>query len=198
MKSKKTTQDVRSHILETAQVIISGKGFNAVGLNQILQVAGVPKGSFYHYFGSKEMFGEELLKYYFSNYQDSLEMMLSRPGLSGAQRLISYWEYWLETQLVGDPKGKCLIVKLAAEVCDLSEAMREVLAKGTTCVIDRLEKVVEDGIADGSLPVSLNARATASTLYQLWLGASLRVKITRNREPMDSALEATRGLLGMN
>lgn len=187
---------MRNHILETAQVIISNKGFNTVGLNEILQAAGVPKGSFYYYFKSKETFGEELLKNYFTQYLDALDMRLSRPNESGAQRLISYWEYWLETQLSCDPKNKCLTVKLAAEVCDLSESMRKVLEKGTQCVIDRIENVIIEGIADGSLPASLNSKITASTLYQLWLGASLCFKITHNREPMDSALEATKLILG--
>ena len=57
-------------------------------------------------------------------------------------------------------------------------------------------QTVEEGISDGSLPATLNPRGTATTLYQLWLGASLRGKITRDREPMESALEATKVLLG--
>ncbi|MBR9872484.1 MAG: TetR/AcrR family transcriptional regulator [Gammaproteobacteria bacterium] len=197
MEPKVATQDVRSHILETAQVIISGKGFSAVGLNQILQAAGVPKGSFYHYFGSKEAFGEELLKSYFADYHETLDAMLSRPGLNGAERLISYWQTWLETQSACDPKGKCLTVKLAAEVSDLSETMRAVLARETSRVVARLEQAVAEGIEDGSLPATLNAKVTAATLYQLWLGASLRSKITRDPEPMECALVATREMLAL-
>lgn len=198
MESKNTTHDVRQHILETAQVIISGKGFSAVGLNEILQAAGVPKGSFYHYFGSKEAFGEELLKRYFRDYQESLESLLTRPGMSGAERLIRYWQAWLETQSACDPKGKCLTVKLAAEVSDLSETMRIVLQKETARVIARLQQAVEEGVADGSLVSPLNPKLTAITLYQLWLGASLRAKITRDREPLESALAATHSLLGLS
>ena len=51
-----TTQkmsDVREKILATGQRIIAGKGFSGVGINEILATVGVPKGSFYHYFGSK-------------------------------------------------------------------------------------------------------------------------------------------------
>lgn len=197
MEAETADHDVRSHILETAQTIISGKGFSAVGLNEILRASDVPKGSFYHYFGSKEAFGEELLKSYFSAYLTSLDTLLSRPGLSGAERLMSYWETWLETQSACDPSGKCLVVKLAAEVSDLSENMRVVLQQGTDQVIARLEEAVEDGIVDGSLSGHLDAGTTASTLYQLWLGATLRAKITRDREPMESALKATRGLLDL-
>ena len=43
--------DVRGSILEAGQRIMAGKGFSAVGLNEILAGAGVPKGSFYHYLG---------------------------------------------------------------------------------------------------------------------------------------------------
>jgi TetR/AcrR family transcriptional repressor of nem operon len=46
------TLDVRDKILATGQRIMGGKGFSAVGLNEVLTAAGVPKGSFYHYFGS--------------------------------------------------------------------------------------------------------------------------------------------------
>lgn len=197
MITKTASHDVRDHILESGQAIISGRGFSAVGLNQILRAANVPKGSFYHYFGSKEAFGEALLERYFDAYLESLKTLLSGPGVPGAQRLMRYWETWLETQSAGDPMGKCLVVKLAAEVSDLSETMRGVLHKGTNRVIAQLQQTVEESIADNSLSAQVDAGILAATLYQLWLGASLRAKITHNTEPMASALIATRDLLGL-
>ncbi|HDR8982655.1 TetR/AcrR family transcriptional regulator [Burkholderia vietnamiensis] len=193
-----TTNDARRHILSTARIIIAGKGFSAVGLNEILQAAGVPKGSFYYYFGSKDTFGEALLEDYFADYLAALDDLLGDPDLSAAQRLIAYFEHWLETQAACDPKGKCLAVKLAAEVSDLSEVMRSVLEHGTTEVIARLASTIEDGANDGSLPAELDASATANALYHLWLGASLRAKITRDRIPMESALTTTKSLLSLS
>ena len=113
-----TTNDVRQHILTTAQSIIGGKGFRAVGLNEILHASSVPKGSFYHYFGSKEAFGEALLENYFTDYLAALDAVLARSDVSAGERLMAYFEHWLETQATCDPKGKCLAVKLAAEVSD--------------------------------------------------------------------------------
>ncbi|HFH3921510.1 TetR/AcrR family transcriptional regulator [Pseudomonas aeruginosa] len=190
-----TFTDIRQHILDTAQIIIAGRGFTAVGLNEILQAANVPKGSFYHYFASKEAFGEALLKSYFGDYMAQLETLLSCTSSSAAQQLLSYWANWLETQATCDPKGKCLAVKLAAEVSDLSEPMRVVLRDGTERVINRLAIAVKEAVIEGSLPDTTDAHGLAAMLYQLWLGASLRAKITRDRVPLEAAFETTLLLL---
>ena len=194
--------DVRQRILHTGQLIIAGKGFSAVGLNEVLKAAEVPKGSFYHYFGSKEAFGEALLENYFTVYLTQLEERLGQPGVSNAERLVSYWTNWRDTQHHGDPRGKCLAVKLAAEVSDLSERMRQVLQRGTDRIIARLALAIEAAVADGSIAslasTQSNAAELATTLYQLWLGASLRAKITRDRVPLDAALKATYALLSLS
>lgn len=196
MKTASNTIDVREEILNTAQAIMSGKGFSAVGLNEILGAAGVPKGSFYHYFGSKEAFGEVLLQRYFDNYLASMDDTFARLGLNGAERLMSYWRNWLETQTAFDPQSKCLVVKLAAEVADLSEGMRGVLLRGTTRIIKRLAAAIEEGIADGSLNVDQDSARLAETLYQSWLGASVLAKITKDDMPLRTAMDATQRRLG--
>ena len=191
-----TTTDVRQHILDTAQNIIAGRGFTAVGLSEILKSANVPKGSFYHYFNSKEAFGEALLESYFSDYMVQLETLLNRPSVSAAQRLLAYWATWIETQSACYPaEGKCLAVKLAAEVSDLSEPMRMVVQDGMEGVITRLANAVSDAVNDGSLPGGTDTRGLATMLYQLWLGASLRAKVTRDQMPLQAAFETTSLLL---
>lgn len=189
--------DVRQHILDTAKPIILGKGFSAVGLNELLAVAGVPKGSFYHYFKSKELFGEALLDSYFADYLARLSARLSQPAESAAQRLLGYWTAWLETQSSDGTEGKCLTVKLSGEVSDLSEAMRATLHRGTDRIIDCIAGCLRDGAVDGSLPAEIDAPATALTLYDLWLGATLLTKIRRDRSALEAALAATRTLLAL-
>lgn len=182
----------RDHILSSAQTIISGKGFSAVGLNEILKAADVPKGSFYHYFGSKEAFGEALLKRYFDRYLDAMEEQLARTDQTGAERLMAYWSRWLETQATDDPQDRCLVVKLAAEVSDLSEAMRRVLLQGTQDICGKLTEIIEVGNADGSLRATEDPRELAVELYQYWLGASLIAKVTKNDAPLKSAFRVTK------
>jgi len=124
--------NTRQHILETGQRIIVGKGFASVGLNEILSSAGVPKGSFYHYFASKEQYGEALLQEYFDRYLSDLDALFAADTGSGKERLLAYWQRWLDKQLDACTDQKCLVVKLAAEVSDLSDAMRITLRDGRT------------------------------------------------------------------
>lgn len=187
--------DIRENIIAVGQRIIGAKGFSAVGLNEILSAAGVPKGSFYHYFGSKDAFGVELLESYFAEYLAEMDSTFAQPDSSAAQRLMKYWQIWQETQSFFDCQGKCLAVKLGAEVADISEAMRAALKRGTSGIIERLARAIEAGVEDGSLSVGDNASVVAQSLYQLWLGASIMVKIVRNPQPFETAMATTRQML---
>ncbi|AVF37621.1 TetR/AcrR family transcriptional regulator [Rahnella sikkimica] len=187
--------DVREHILETGQRIMAGKGFSAVGLNEILKDAGVPKGSFYHYFGSKEAFGVAMLERYFDDYLAQIDSTLSQLGLNMSQRLMNYWQQWQESQSFFDCQGKCLAVKLGAEVADLSDSMRLTLQAGTSGIISRLTQALESGVAEGSLTVDDEPARVAESLYQLWVGASIMVKIVRHTGPFDSAMSMTQHII---
>jgi TetR/AcrR family transcriptional repressor of nem operon len=189
------TVDVRENIIAVGQRLIGAKGFSAVGLNEILSEAGVPKGSFYHYFGSKDAFGVAMLESYFEEYLDDLDQTLAQPGLNMAQRLMNYWRIWQETQSFFDCQGKCLAVKLGAEVADMSEAMRATLNRGTAGIVSRLARAHEARAAEGSLSVAGDPQSVAQSLYQLWLGASIMVKIVRNVQPFETALMTTQQML---
>lgn len=187
--------DVRANILATGQRIMAGKGYSAVGLTEILTAAGVPKGSFYHYFGSKDAFGEAMLQAYFDDYLAEIDRTMAAPGQTMAQRLMAYWQAWQSAQSFQDCQGKCLAVKLGAEVADLSEAMRRVLQSGTDGIVARLAAAIAAGVEEGSLAIDGDATAVAQSLYQLWLGASIMVKIGRSTQPFDTALAMTRQIL---
>ncbi|WP_272905150.1 TetR/AcrR family transcriptional regulator [Pseudomonas petrae] len=189
------SSDVRQGILDVGQRIMAAKGYSGVGLNEILAAAGVPKGSFYHYFGSKDAFGEALLEHYFDDYLADIDRILGEPGLPIGERLMNYWRVWQETQSFQECQGKCLAVKLGVEVADLSETMRAVLKRGTAGITDRLGSAIEAAVADGSLPACENPYAVAQSLYQLWVGASVMVKIERRLAPFETAMATTRVIL---
>ena len=191
---KKDTKETRQHILDTGYRLIVNRGFSSVGLTEILQSAGVPKGSFYHYFKSKEQFGEEIIACYFKDYLVGIEKMFTQGGGSAYSRLMAYWQRWLETQSTVCIDQKCLVVKLSAEVADLSEPMRIALMKGSSQVVGQIASCIEAGIGDGSIS-RMDAGRTAELLYNMWLGATLRSKLQRNDESLQHALQATQSIL---
>lgn len=191
---KKPVREMRQHILDVARSLMTNKGYTAVGLAEVVSAAGVPKGSFYYYFKSKEEFGNALLNEYFSEYLVTVDKLLNADG-PAADRLLNYFRYWADTQGGDLPDDKCLVVKLGPEVCDLSEDMRIVLQKGTDAIIERIAACIAIGQADGSIPTGAAAPALAETLYQLWLGASLLFKLGKHGRPFDIALATTKRLL---
>lgn len=190
-------QDTRQALLDSAQQTMSRKGFAAVGINEVLQQAGVPKGSFYHYFSSKDAFGEAMMVRYFVEYRADMDRIFADTGLTAGERILRYFDGWREQQSVEDCQGKCLAVKLGAEVADLSESMRQELKQGINSIVDRLERMIGVGHQDGSIRTRAGARATAETLYDVWLGASIVAKINRASQPLESATLATRHLLDL-
>lgn len=183
----------RDAILATGEDLILAKGFVGVGLQEILATCGVPKGSFYHYFSSKEGFGVAVLARYIETYLAAVERLLQRPG-TARQRVRAMADAWAGR--VGSASAdRCLVVKLSAEVSSISEPMRLSLADGVARLIDLLAATVTDGYADGSITDRRPARELASALYELWLGAALLDRLMRDGSPFDSALSATDALL---
>ncbi len=185
------------HILQAGRRLIAQKGFTGVGLSEILTAAEVPKGSFYHYFGSKERYGLELIEQYVAEYLQALDRMFDAhaSNANARERLLRYWGHWLETQCCEMLEHKCLVVKLSAEVADLSDDMRVALHTGTNAFIARIAAVIAEGIADASLHTVLAPERTAQMLYQMWLGASLLSKLSRDRVALDAAMDVTRCVL---
>ena len=189
--------DTRTTLLDAAQRTFAHKGYSAVGINEVLVGVGVPKGSFYHYFSSKDAFGEAVLKHYYEQYLADMDEVLAGADLTGAQRILAYFDSWRSTQSLDDCQGRCLAVKLGAEVADMSEAMRASLRDGTDGIVGRLERVLAAGAEDGSVTLVGDAGTVARSLYELWMGASVLAKVYRDLSPMDTAMTTTRRLLGV-
>ncbi len=191
---KEKTNDTRQHILDVGYELVVTKGFTAVGLSQLLKAADVPKGSFYHYFKSKEQFGEALIEDYFRTYLARINAFFNSEDGNANERLMGYFSRWLEVENGVCNANRCLVVKLSAEVSDLSETMRVALATGAGRIIESIAQCIQAGIKDGSIS-AVNPHATATQLYQQWLGASLLNKLVQDHTHLEHSLETTKALL---
>lgn len=165
-----------------------------MGLSELLKNAAVPKGSFYHYFKSKEQFGEALIQDYFHHYMERLEVTFSPESDSYLNQILNYFGGWIEVIDGTCNAHKCLVVKLSAEVSDLSEPMREALRSGANKIVTSIGECIERGVKQGEI-VSQDSMLTARTLYQLWLGASLLSKLSNDLAELEQTMQTTKKLL---
>ncbi|RKG38609.1 TetR/AcrR family transcriptional regulator [Acinetobacter rongchengensis] len=195
MKRSNKSEATRQHILDTSFELVLRKGFVGVGLQEILKACGVPKGSFYYYFESKEAFGCALLAQYIHDYKAKIEQIWLQTDGSAYARLMALWQAWIEDPVHGGWAENCLIVKLAAEVSDLSEDMRKILNFGVTKLTERVASLLHEGQQEGSIPKHIDPNKMAQVMYQLWLGAALLAKLAQDKAPLHLALETTQNLL---
>jgi len=197
VNSTNTPPDTKNHLLDIGYQLIAKKGFTAVGIKQILDTAGIPKGSFYHYFASKETFGEAIISNYFVHYKERLDTIADQ-DVSAQQKLYNYFQNWYDTQQNGCDHGKCLVVKLSAEVADMSESMRLALNAGYQQIINWLAEQIKAGWADNSVPRFDNvaAESMAKRWYFAWLGASLIAKTSQTNTPLAEVWQMTTTQMG--
>lgn len=189
-QSAVSTPHTKERILDAAEGIMWKRSFHSVGLNEILKAVGVPKGSFYHWFESKEHFGVELLKHYIAAATDANNHALfsDEHEKHPMKRLIAF----LETSIVKfEESGKrcpCLVLKLASEVTDLSEPMRKVLAAGMETWLGLLAGVFDEAKTLGHIRKDVDSAAEAELFRDLWAGAIQRSTICKSTAPMHRAL----------
>lgn len=187
--------DTRERILATGRRLTAQQGYTGTGLGELLKAAGVPKGSFYHYFASKEAFGCALLDSFIRDYDQRLARTLYHPGLDGRARIIAYFTDWHRHQISPDPQDHCLVTRLSAEVADLSPDMSRILSDGVTRIVAHLARVLRDGEGDGSVGAVADVQALAQAIYHQWLGASLVASLFHDDAPLHAAMAMTQQML---
>ena len=179
----------KERIIEAAEELMLEKSFHSVGLTELLKAVKVPKGSFYHYFDSKEQFGVEMLKHYVADasaYKRRL-LLSSDAETNPRQRLLTYLETTIAKFLEHDGKCPCLVVKLASEVATFSEPMRQVLTEGRKDWASITESLIREGVDMGTIAAGRDPASAAQLIETLWTGAMQHALISRKAEPLRNA-----------
>ena len=177
-------QNAREKIIATGVEMIAVSGFNATGIDAVLKAAGVPKGSFYHYFGSKENFGIEVINLFAERYAQKLHEFFDDHDVAPLERIRNYLEQSIE-HLTGENFSKgCLIGNLGQELADQNERFRDRLAEVFCDWLELFADCLRQAQEAGALSPKLDAHRLASFLLSGWEGAILRAKVMRSPDPL--------------
>jgi TetR/AcrR family transcriptional repressor of nem operon len=165
----------RAKLLVAGLQLISQQGVNATGVKEITGLAGVPKGSFYSYFGSKDEFVVDVLEYCWAELERDVGPLLDT-GHPPLERLAAYFraiagDYERNSYLLG-----CLIGNLALELAGSGGVVTNRLRAILICWEDRIAAVFAHGDTD-------ERRKVAALIIEAWEGAVVRSKIDSSDEP---------------
>lgn len=165
------------------------KGYNHAGLQEVLKEAGVPKGSFYHFFSSKEEFGLAVVDSYNDDFAGFMDTHLGNRELAPLARLRGFFEGITARFETEGCLGGCLIGNLGQELADQNEVFRKRMEqafdnrrmKFTSCLTEAREQ--------GELPDHLDPADLADFMLDSWEGALLRMKVTKSIEPLNRYID---------
>lgn len=175
----------RDKLIDSGAQLISQQGYNATGINAVLKTCGVPKGSFYHYFSSKEEFGLAVIERFASTYDASLVTLLEDSNTPPLERLRRYFASGRDYMHECDHATGCLIGNLGQELSGQSDTFRDALNLVFQRWEQRFARCLQDAQVSGDIAVHTAPEALASFILTGWEGAILRAKTLKSVEPMD-------------
>lgn len=190
--SKEKTKAI---LLEAGKQVFLAKGYNHAGIEAILQAAGVPKGSFYYYFDSKEDFGLQVINRFAECYQENIDRYLGDRMLAPLDRLRGYFESVCERLESQQCRNGCLVGNLSQEMADQSEVFRARLEEIFAGWVAGYAECLAEAQAAGAISAHLDVQELAEFWLNSWQGAVLRAKATRSTKPLRTFLNVMFGYI---
>ncbi len=178
-----TTKD---RILEAGAEIIHQKGYNHTGIQEILNAANVPKGSFYNYFKNKEDFGLQIIDRFQCHFDQMAKDILEGTSIAPLKRIDLFLRTSMDHFQSTDYTGGCPIGNLAQEMGDLSSAFRKKLSEAMEAMAEVYSRVLAKAQRAGQIPEHLDVNATAYFIVAGWHGAIIQMKLVRDLAPLEN------------
>ncbi|TWA98081.1 acrylate utilization transcriptional regulator AcuR [Gluconacetobacter diazotrophicus] len=178
----------RDRLIRAGVVALTEQGFAATGLEGLLRGAGVPKGSFYYYFDSKEAFGLILIETYAAYFNAKLDRWLTDRQVAPLDRLRNFVADATAGMARHDFRRGCLVGNLGQDLAILPDAYRQALRDVLKGWETRLVACLEEW-------GSPTAAAQAAFFWTGWEGAVLRARLERGPQPLTLFLDGFLALI---
>ncbi len=184
--SEKSTRD---HLIDVGLDLMHRHGFNATGLTEILQAADVPKGSFYHFFGSKEEFAAAALERYAAQRAEHSAAALSDATISPRKRLKRYFVDLVKIAGQHGPVPGCLLGRFSLEIAAESPQMRKRISASFARWQHAIAAVIEQAVTQKRASRRHEClRRWRDFVLNSWEGALLRSQADKSDAPLEAFL----------
>lgn len=181
-------RETKQVLLEQGVAMLLRHGYHDLGIAEVLEATSVPKGSFYHYFKSKEDFGLQAIDLYMQEVHAGLDMCLgdtSRPPLDRVRRFFEL----SEEKYRGQGYLGCLLGGLGQELSGVSEVFRRKVEECFAQIGRRLAACLQEAVDRGELAAGTDPQQLGELLVNCWEGAALRTRLRRDPAPLREMLD---------
>jgi len=197
--NNRVRSDKRELILAKGAQVMTRRGYHGTGVLEIVQAAGIPKGSFYHYFVSKEDFALQALDHLYTPRLERYQAALASSVLSPRERVLAYYaELVAHFARQESPQYHCFIGSLSFEMAELSQPIGRQVEAILLRSVEVLAACLEQARAAGEIDQRTDCRALAEFIGNAWEGALLRMKVGRSVVPLNSFLTQLERLLTLH
>lgn len=169
--------------------MLTETGFSATGIDTILRQASVPKGSFYHYFDSKEAFGREVISSYAEYFARKLDRVLCDEARAPLARILAFVDNAAQGMARFDFRRGCLVGNLGQELMNLPAAFRAQLEDVLQDWEARMTRCLQAAQQAGQIDADVDCARMAAFFWTGWEGAVLRAKLVSSPAPLHIFLE---------
>lgn len=181
--------DARERLIEAGTRIVTAKGYHGCGLKEILDAAGVPKGSFYHYFKSKEDFVVNVIEDFTLRYANTLAKKFADRSKPPIQRIRDYYGHAIEWYDTNGFDQTCMVAKLGMDVSTMRPSMRNALRCGMDQWKSLLAKCIREAQQAGEIAECWDADELASLLFNAWEGVTMQCQIEQSTRPIRNFID---------
>jgi TetR/AcrR family transcriptional repressor of nem operon len=183
-RGPKPNPGTREKLIQSGIQAIHAGGYGATGIQSIVELADVPKGSFYNFFPSKEAFAAEVINAYSSRGQERLRGFLLNREVSPRARLEAYFDDRIKAFRAAQYVRGCLMGNFSAEAADQSALIREGLTRHFGAWCELLEACIAEAQKQGEFSDRFPASLLAKFLLNSWEGALLRMRAEKSDGPL--------------
>lgn len=185
-------QNMREEIVEAALEQFHVHGFNAAGVKDITDAAGVPKGSFYNHFTSKETLATVALERYGAGRRLA---DLADGSVEPVARLRAHFEFLRDETVHHGIRRGCLFGNFGAEIADHSDTIRETVRQSFEQWAGALAATITEAQRSGAVRAGLDPETTAQFLLNAWEGTLIRARADRSADAFTPFFDMAFGTL---
>ncbi len=172
-------------ILEKGSELVRQNGFNNTSISLIVKAAGIPKGSFYYYFKTKEEFGVKLIEYLHESIKPLFYSILTdSANTSPIERLQDFFSYFRSVFSGEDVLSGCPIGNISQEMAATNPLLREKLTDVFDDITTPISLCLEQAVSQGLLSENSNATEMSNFIVNSWQGALIALKVRNSPEPL--------------